>query len=179
VSRRRPAAVAIAVLLLVSACAHGGDPAPVRSTGGASPPPGTTLLSCDSPIGIEPSPERSHRAVLDAVALDVSATLQANATGGSDPHRLFAKTGLLVHAGTASEIDVPDAWASRLAIAWGNHASEWTTRLRIPACPRSGPGGDWLVYPGGLSVDEPACVPLEVRAGGKVVTVRLAVGVRC
>jgi hypothetical protein len=166
---------ALAALLLISACAHGGDPAPVRSTAVASPPPGTVMLSCDAPIGVEPSPEKSHRAILDAVALDVSATLQASPTGGSDPHRLFAKTGLLVHAGTEAEIDVPGAWADRLAIAWGNHAAEWTTRLRIPACP----GGDWLVYPGGLSVDEPACVPLEVRAGGKVETVHLAAGVPC
>jgi hypothetical protein len=175
-----PAATAAAVLLvLVSACTHDSDPAPVRSTGAASAPPGGTVLSCAAPIGIEPSPPRPHRAVLDAVAVDMSAVLQANDAAGSAPHRLFAKTGLLVHAGTPAEIDVPAAWAGRLAITWGNGASEWTTALRIPACPRDGPGGGWLVYPGGLSVDEPACVPLEVRAAGKAETIHLAVGARC
>jgi hypothetical protein len=124
-------------------------------------------------------PSRPQRTALDAVALDTTTTLQVQDAGGTEPHRLFAKTPLLVHVGRSAEIAVPARWASRASIAWGNHASEWTLQLQIPACPSNGPGGDWLAYPGGLSVDQPSCVPLEIRSGSSVATVRISVGARC
>jgi hypothetical protein len=141
--------------------------------------PGVIQFSCDSPIDQLVSPARPQRVVLDAVAVDTSKSLQANDAGGTAPHRLFAKTPLMVHVGRPAEIAVPARWASRASIAWGNHAEEWTTQLQIPACPSNGPGGDWLVYPGGLSVDQPSCVPLEIRSGGSLATVRISVGAPC
>jgi hypothetical protein len=109
-----------------------------------------------------------------------TSTLQASDAGGIDPHRLFAKTGLLVHAGQESTLTVPAAWATRVSIAWGNHAAEWTTSLHIPACPKPSWGsGQWLAFPGGFSVDRPACVPLEVRAASKTTIIYVSLGAHC
>jgi hypothetical protein len=56
------------------------------------------LLDCGWPIDTLPAAGHGYSAVLDAVAFDTR-ILQAAEGGGNDPHRLFAKTGLLVHAG--------------------------------------------------------------------------------
>ncbi|WP_433306425.1 hypothetical protein ACQP2F_20760 [Actinoplanes sp. CA-030573] len=185
------------VAVIVVACCTAGctrEPAPAppppvpsaaaTSNATASPSPagrpaGTASLDCDSPIGVEPSVAAPYGGSLDAVALDTS-VVQAGDAAGTAPHRLFAKTGLLVHSGRASTLTVPASWASRVAIAWGNHAAEWTGVLHIPACPApaSHPGA-WLAFPGGLSLDRAACVPLEVSADGRTTTVSLSVGARC
>ena len=154
-------------------------PAAPSSTATVTARAGATAFSCDNPIGQLVAPVRPQRVVLAAVALDTSHSLQAQDAGGTAPHRLFAKTALMVHVGSAAEIDVPARWAGRASVAWGNHAPQWTGQLVIPACPSNGPGGDWLVYPGGVSVDQPSCVPLEVHAGDAVVTVRLSIGAPC
>jgi len=181
----------ISVLVAIAVCFAAGctgtstaAPPPSQSASAApSPkalPPGTTSLDCSDPIGGVSSLTAPYRSTLDVVGLDSSSTLQATSTGGTDPHSLFAKTGLLVHAGRESTLTIPARWASQVSIAWGNHAAEWTTSLHIPACPESPAGsGQWLAFPGGLSLDKAACVPLEVSAGGETTTVYLSVGVRC
>jgi hypothetical protein len=137
-------------------------------------------LTCSSPIDVVGSPTEPRTGTLDVVGLDTTSTLQVSGTDGNDPHRLFAKTGLLVHAGREASLTVPAGWASEVSIAWGNHAAEWTTTLHIPACPEPSSGsGQWLAFPGGFSLDKPACVPLEVRAGGKTATVHVSVGTPC
>jgi hypothetical protein len=120
-----------------------------------------------------------YSSTLEVVGLKTT-TLQANSAGGTAPHRLFAKTGLLVHTGRESTLTVPEGWAAHVSIAWGNHAAEWTTSLHIPACPEPHSGsGQWLAFPGGFSLDKAACVPLEVRAGGKTTTIYVSVGAHC
>jgi hypothetical protein len=184
------AAAALAAVVLVASCSHGEHPAatasrtstPPVATSSASAPAGSAAavqFSCERPIDQVVSPVSPLHAILHAVALETSATLQANDAGGTAPHRLFAKTPLLVHVGTPTVITVVARWASRASITWGNRGSEWTSQLQIPACPSNGPGGDWLGYPGGLSVDQPSCVPLEIRSGGSVTMVRMSVGARC
>jgi hypothetical protein len=143
-------------------------------------PSGATSLNCSDPIGIVSSPTGPDSGTLDVVGLDTASTLQVGSTDGTDPHRLFAKTGLLVHAGREATLTVPAGWATQVSIAWGNHAAEWTTSLHIPACPDPPSGsGQWLVFPGGFSLDKAACVPLEVRAGSRMTTVHVSVGARC
>ena len=143
-------------------------------------PPGTTSLNCSDPIGIVSSPPRPHSNTLDVVGLDTTSTLQVSSRDGTDPHRLFAKTGLLVHAGREATLTVPAEWARKVSIAWGNHAAEWTTSLYIPACPEPPSGsGQWLAFPGGFSVDNAGCVPLEIRAGSKTTIVHVSVGAHC
>ena len=143
-------------------------------------PSGTTSLNCSDPIGIVSSPPTPYGNTLEVVGLDTTSTLQVSSTGGTDRHRLFAKTGLLVHAGRESTLTVPADWATEMAIAWGNHAAEWTTSLHVPACPEPPSGsGQWLAFPGGFSLDKAACVPLEVRTASETTTVHISVGVDC
>jgi hypothetical protein len=172
------------VLCLGAACT--GDPAasprgrtPVPSDGAATSP-GQVDLDCSDPIDTVPSPTGPQRGVLDIVGLDTTSTVQAARAEGAGPHRLFAKTGLLVHAGREGSLTVPASWAARLSIAWGNHAPAWTTVLHIPACPAPPAAtGRWLVFPGGFSLDQAACVPLRVRAGRETATVHVPVGAPC
>lgn len=168
----------VIVSCCVAACTAGpAKPAPPTSTR-VSLPPGTAELTCEDPIGVTATVPSPETAVLDAVAVDITSTLGPAAITG-EPHRLFAKTGLLVHAGHPATLTVPGDWSGRVSIAWGNHAAQWATSLRIPPCsPPSGTGG-WLAYPGGFSLDTPACVPLQVRAGDQVTTVHVAVGKPC
>jgi hypothetical protein len=189
-ARRAPGRSTIALLGVVVAagCAAGcpREPAPTISTAptasaGPTSSTGPTAsaapsLDCSDPIGSMASPPAGYRSALDAVALDTTA-LQAGDGSSTDPHRLFVKTGLLVHAGHESTLTVPAAWSPRLAIAWGNHAAEWTTSLHIPACPSS--AGAWLAFPGGFSLDRAACVPLEVHTASGTATVEVSAGVRC
>jgi hypothetical protein len=159
-------------------------PPPVRSASAVpSPgalPAGTTSLNCSSPIDVVSSPPAPYSSTLDVVSLDTTSTLQAGRAGGADPHRLFAKVGLLVHAGQESTLTVPSAWASRVSIAWGNQAADWTNSLHIPACPKpSWAAGQWLVFPGGFSLDTAACVPLEVHAASRTTVIYASVGARC
>ena len=106
--------------------------------------------------------------MLGAVALPTG-KLEPNESG--EPGRLFAKTGLLVKAGTAVELTVARAPGSKEAaevtagvtIGWGSPGPEGTT-IRVPACPSA---NGWLAFAGGYTVTEPTCVPLIVRSGGR------------
>ncbi|HEY7224027.1 MAG TPA: hypothetical protein VH561_10620 [Micromonosporaceae bacterium] len=129
------------------------------------------------------APTGSLRNMLDVVGLDANSTstLQVGARGGpDDPHPLAAKVGLLVHAGREATMTIPDDWARKVSMKWGNHPTAWTTSLYIPACPLPYPGAkQWLVYPGLFSLDAAACLPLEVRAGTTTNTFTISLGVPC
>jgi hypothetical protein len=178
----------VAVIAVCCAAGCTGKPAPppppsASASASLSPaalPPGMTSLDCSDPIGVVSSPTKPRGSTLDVVGLDTTSTLQVSRAGGADPHRLFAKTGLLVRAGREATLTVPADWAARVSIAWGNHAAEWATSLHIPACPQPPSGsGQWLAFPGGFSLDKAACVPLEVSAGNKTTTVHVSVGADC
>ena len=141
--------------------------------------PGVGTLNCSQPIGAFAAPTAPQSNILNAVGLDTTSTLQLGDLGGTGPHRLFAKTGLLVHVGHEVTLSVPAAWATRVSIAWGNHADQWVASLRT-ACPRPPSSQDqWLAFPGGFSVDSPACVPLEIQAGKETTTVHISLGTHC
>lgn len=180
--------VLLVVIALWSAAACTGKAAPAASpsghvsaaSGNGPGPPRQVSLDCSDPIDTVPSPWGPQSGILDVVGLDITSTLQAARTGGTDPHRLFAKTPLLVRAGHEANVTLPASRATRVSIAWGNHAPEWTTGLHIPACPAPpGASGRWLVFPGGFSVDKAACVPLRIRVGRRMTTVHVSVGVHC
>jgi hypothetical protein len=174
-----------AMIALCAGPACTGKVAPAASpsghaSGGGAAPPGQVNLDCSAPIDVVSSPTGPQRGILDVVGLDITSTLQAVRAEGAGPHRLFAKTGLLVRAGREGSLTVPASWATRLSIAWGNHAAEWTTGLRIPVCPAPpAASGRWLVFPGGFSLDKAACVPLQVSAGKKTITVHVSLGAHC
>lgn len=183
---------AIRVVVVVALCSEPactGKPAPRTPSGesavaASSPralPSGSISLNCSGPIDVVSSPSDVQMSdVLGVVGLDTTSTFQVGRTGGADPHRLFAKTGLLVHAGREATLSVPASRSARFSIAWGNHAAEWTSDLHIPACPPPPSGsGQWLAFPGGFNLDKAACIPLEVRAGSRTATVHMSVGTRC
>lgn len=152
---------------------------PTRSEHGPAPP-GKRTLDCADPIGTAPPPTSPYAGFLDVVGLNLTSKLQAAPATGTAPHRLFAKTGLFVRAGREATLTVPPSWANRVSMKWGNHAPEWATELHVPACPApEADSGTWLVFPGGYSLDEPACVPLQIRTENKATTVHVPVAAPC
>lgn len=136
-------------------------------------------LDCSNPIGSYRTVDGDYQDVLGTVGIHTKTTLQAFPTDETAPHRLFAKTGLFLHSGRAATLTVPKAWAKKVSIAWGTNAAEWTTTLHIRACPTPpGGAGSWLVFPGGFSLDQPACVPRSCYPTSKKI-VQVSVGVPC
>lgn len=172
----------LAAALLGVGCSGGGggDPAP-------GPPAPTAMrlvagaeaLVCTSPIDALTAPPEEFEIVAGVVALETGRTLQAGPSGETDPaYALFAKTGLLIRADAQFELSVPDDWADRAGLRWGNVAGEpITAHLQITGC-RSG-SAQWLVYPGGFYVVASACVPVIVTTGATSRTVAVSVGAPC
>lgn len=194
-------AVMAAVTLAVAACtgdgAHQDQPtAPASGTSVSAKPsapstvaPATTpatggaaTLTCRNYIAIHP-PLEGYQVVLGVVALPTSPTHPALQTAGdgSESPRLFAKTGLLVKAGTSFELiipaDVPRS-AGRVGIGWGGAPSAPTRSVAVGPC-RSPAAGGWLAYVGGYWIDHPVCLPLIVQANGRRQQVRIGLGTPC
>jgi hypothetical protein len=185
-----PTAVLLAAGVLLAACTdqHSEDPvgrgAAPPSTGGSSAArsssgvaESTTLICANSIDGSAPPDD--YTVVHDAVALPGSpryAALQAAPTQGLP--ELFAKTGLVVRAGVAAEIDVLDSMGPRVGIGWGNGPAVPSRHFVVPACPDL-EGTGWLAYPGGYWADAPLCLPLDVRVGDAVQRVEIGIGTAC
>lgn len=160
------------------------------STSTVSPTPtdGVSVLGCQDVIASEATPPSGSSIILDSVALPTGRALQASPSGVSDPNeKLFAKDGLLIRRGASFDLVVPEAWRGRLAVGWGS-LSKPTSHLHVPGCrptqrmpssSRWALSDDWLVYPGGYSVSQAACVALVVRAGQTEQTVLIGVGAPC
>ncbi|MBL7258294.1 hypothetical protein [Paractinoplanes lichenicola] len=162
------AVVAIGVLL-TAGCRS--EPIKDDKSGASSSSAGKpTAVDCAHDIGGRP-PDDDFRLILDAVALP---TAQLQASDSGEPGRLFAKTGLLVRAGTAVELTV-DPSARGVTIGWGSPGPEGTT-IRVPACPNV---NGWLAFAGGYHVPQPMCVPLIVRANGSEQRAEVRVGADC
>lgn len=158
------------------------------STVSPTPSDPIAVLGCQDVIASEATPPSGSSVVLDSVALPTGRALQANSSGGSDPNaKLFAKDGLFIRRGASFDLVVPEAWRGRLAIGWGSLAKP-TSHLRIPGCrpttrmPSSSRwvlSDDWLVYPGGYTVSQAACVSLVVKAGQAEHTILIGIGTAC
>ncbi|MFD0971657.1 hypothetical protein [Plantactinospora endophytica] len=145
--------------------AASGNPGSGRDGPAASGPvpagAGTTI-SCAHVIDRSEAPPEGWTVLADAVALTPD-RLQPSSTGGSDPARLFAKTGLLVRADARVDLIVPATSAGRPWIGWGSPARPART-LHFPGCAAE---SGWLAFAGGFWVDAPACVPLTIRSTGR------------
>jgi hypothetical protein len=117
----------------------------------------------------------TDRTVLAGVVAVEAGILQPHPSSDTDPARFFAKTGLVVRADSIVDLSVSAASAGRPWIGWGSPARP-ARQLRIPGCP--GESG-WVVFAGGFWLDEPACVPLTVRSGGREERARQGIGVDC
>jgi hypothetical protein len=178
-----PAWLVIAALVLtITACS------PSTRTVSPTPSDAIAVLHCEDVIASALAPPSDASVILDGVALPTGRALQANQAGGSNPHAaLFAKDGLLIRRGASFDLLVPDKWKGRLGVEWGSLGKP-TTHLRVPGCrptqrmPSSSRwdlSDQWLIYPGGYSVSQAACVSLLVRAGQSEQTVRIGVGASC
>lgn len=185
----RAAALTASGTLVVSfaACSSGtADKVPTsipNSSGNASKSSSSAIrgifLDCSNPIGSSGTVDSQVQVVLGTAGVQTKPTMQTSPTSGA-PHRLFAKNGLILRSGRAATLTIPKAWAKKVSIGWGTNASEWTTTLQVRACPAPpGGGGPWLAYPGGFSLDQPACVPLEVATPTGKAIIRVPIGVPC
>ncbi|MBU2668434.1 hypothetical protein KOI35_33470 [Actinoplanes bogorensis] len=152
-----------------AATAGGAAATPGGSTGtaGKTGPGSVGVVDCGDDIG-GVAPDRTYGKSLDAVALPVI-MLEPQDDGAG---RLFAKTGLLVRAGTAVELTTT---TPGVTIGWGSPGPEGTT-IRVPACPSA---HEWLAFAGGFHVTTPTCVPLTIRANGREARATVRVGAPC
>jgi hypothetical protein len=140
---------------------------------------GPGLLACAASIGSAPAAPPDLQVVLQDLALPTGMVLQASPSGESDPAaRLYAKWGLVVRAGAVVDLQVAPGWEGRARIGWGNPASP-SLSVHVPGCPQPSGPAQWLHFAGGYYVDQPACLPLIIRAGGQQARVFISVGVAC
>lgn len=152
-----------------------------RSVASSPAPAAESALECGNFIGTEPPPP-SFQIVLGVVALPTSPrhpALGTSLTGdGNSRPRLFAKTGLIVKAGTTFELIVPPLAADHLSIGWGGAPATPSGRVLIHNCAKTSASG-WLAYAGGYWIDHPACVTLIVDARGQQEQQRIGLGTPC
>ena len=130
------------------------------------------VVDCASAIDAIDRLPPGYRSVAGVVALPVGRTIGVDTTG-SPPH--FAKVGLAVRTGTRATLEVVSRRAGDAAIEWGSTPPSRT--VRVEECVAAG-GATWTVFAGGISVDRPRCVPLDVT-GTRTVRVRIGVGRAC
>jgi hypothetical protein len=139
----------------------------------------TATLECGDKIFSLDAPQEGEDVVGEGVALQTSlsttAAFQTSRTSDSNPAlRLFAKTGLDVRTGVASELIVPDRWVGHLAFIWGGTPP--TSRLVVGPC--SG-GSNWSVFAGGYLTSEVGCFDFIVRTNNIDHTVSVGAGSPC
>jgi hypothetical protein len=177
----------VVVALVLTACAKTAPSANTLDTIDGSqsvensyPPVATSAtLNCGDEIFSLDAPQDGEEMVGDGIALQTSRStaqaFQTNRTRDSNPAlRLFAKTGLSVRSGVASELIVPDRWVGHLAFIWGGTPP--ATRLVIGPCSS---GSVWTVFAGGYLASEVGCFDFIVRTNNVDRTVSVGVGSPC
>jgi hypothetical protein len=171
---------------IVAACSSGSGgvtASPTASTtvtASVTAAPETAELRCQDAIDTPASPPEGFTPVLDVVALPAgsgpSGFLEVRPSGEDDPRmRLFAKTGLVVRAGSHFALRVAGEGAPGAWIGWGSPGRP-VTRLTVDGC---GDGRGWLAFAGGYWVTDPTCVPLIVDTGGRQQRFDVGVGAAC
>jgi hypothetical protein len=172
---------------VLAACANTAPSAKTLSTidgtesaGNSYPPVATSAtLNCgDKIFGID-APQDGEEVVGEGIALQTSQStaqaFQTSRTQDSNPAlRLFAKTGLNVRSGVASELIVPDRWVGHLAFIWGGAPP--ASRLVIGPCTSD---SNWTVFAGGYLASEIGCFDFIVRTNSVDRTVSVGVGSPC
>jgi hypothetical protein len=164
------AAVLVAAAVLAGCTAADAPrPAPTSTT---VVPPGPDDVDCSHAVDRLPEPPADLEVILGAVALPTRTVLEAHPT--DEPAWLFAKHGLLVRADTAVELEIAGDAAAHARIGWGNPGPQGR-KIRVPVCRNTG----WLAFAGGYTVDAPMCLPLTIRAGGRMADAQIVVGRTC
>lgn len=129
-------------------------------------------VDCASAIdALDRSPD-GFRRVAGVVAIPVDTVHEIDASVGP-PH--FAKIPLAVQPGAVARIVVHQPRRGPVTVQLGGTAPAGT--VRVADCVAAG-GARWLVFAGGIWVDRPTCVRLEVVAK-RTRTVRVPVGRAC
>ncbi len=176
----------IAVTTIVaSACsgAPGGGntraPSSPTSRASLSSPPATAMgdLSCEAAVATNVKPPRGYEQILGVVALPTADSarraLQAHRDDGAAGLGYFAKTGLVVRAGSAFDVRLKED-PDRALIGWGD-ASAYASAISTTGCAGQG----WIAFAGGFWVKEPGCLRLRVQSHGLQRLVRVGVGAPC
>ena len=136
-------------------------------------------FDCAEPIDQLSEPPDGYAEVLDVVALPVLELHQQGQPQEDEVGvtRRFSKMGLVIRRDTPFTIRVTEDSRPNALISWSNTGQPGPVEgLAVPGC--AGPV-QWLVYPGGVWVVDPACVTLEVEVDGQVESVQLPIGERC
>jgi hypothetical protein len=180
-----------ACVLALTSCSTNARAEPSGPSSHGPRAPGTSVvsgrngsvqqLSCHDSIGTH-RPVPGLQVILGVVALPTSTAgpaLQTSRTGQTpSTPRLFAKTGLLIRAGTDFRIVVPQGSGRQLGIGWGSTASP-SQAIVVSHCPRAGLPGNWIAFAGGYWLNHPACVALQVQTMHKTRTVHIGLGTPC
>jgi hypothetical protein len=168
--------VLIAGLLTLSSVTTGIGQTPAVTASGT--------LNCRDPIGTEDRLPANSKAVGGAAAL-LTGVPGGRALGTArvseallPSHGYWSKTPLYVRTGKAAEIRVPHSERGRIAMTWGNTASDPLVEGTFSVGPCPGPVG-WIVFPGGYYVRRPGCYTLLVRVHRTDAQVRVRIGAPC
>lgn len=137
-------------------------------------------LRCTDVIDQVEAPPVGYTIARGGVALSTGSDGSHGNQVSEDPHaeygaRLFAKFGLLVQAGAALELVVPEEDRPAMSVGWG-HGAARTWELRAPPCIGT---GRWNVFAGGIWVEDRGCYAIVVRAAGREELLRIGVGSPC
>jgi len=132
----------------------------------------TTDIECGNALGVVRELPPGYRRVAGVVALPLARTHVVPEIG-TPPY--LAPVGLAVRAGRTAVLTVAPRHQRVATIQWGG--SPASTSLRASDCVTIG-GDPWLLFDGGIAVDRPRCVALDVT-GERTVRVRVSVGKRC
>jgi hypothetical protein len=142
----------------------------------------TQTFSCLDPIssGDSVAAVKSGSPVLNVMALSRKPDETIGWGGASFDGFRFAKVGIAIRSRTKFDLVVPPGWQDKMRIGWGNRGYTFATTLHIPGCSAGQqPEPDWLVYPGGFWLTEPACAPLIIQTDTDRLTIDIPVGTNC
>lgn len=134
---------------------------------------GPAALRCDDTIDAVDQLPSTYSELLGFVALAVPRDGKGNHIDKRGERSFFAKTGLLVRAGTTFDLVAPPG--SSLRFEWG-HEHNRTNALHIENCPGT---KSWVVFAGGFWVEAPGCYDIIVRSDGREHRVSLPLGADC
>lgn len=139
-------------------------------------------VECGEVIDVvdDPGPSyRVHGSGEGFIALPAGETLQLGRSGpqdsGYEDYR-FSKFGLPVRRLRQVTLEIVGAPDEAL-LRYGGGDSALVGALTFGPCGSN--GGGWVVWAGGIWVNEPGCVELVAKSGGEEISVWLAVGASC